>query len=1101
MGIFQTVQSVGNAIVETVRGRKRAKPDYVSPPSTGEPPGPYAGYGGFGQGWGPGGFRVNPNLPGARKDWYSAAGDLWRNSVVAACLGWMQDNGPSAVLETKIVKDTDEGWEEEPDPSHGLLQLLGPYGSPNKSYSQRAFWQSIYLSYKVDGNAFIIPARGAGGFGDPVELWWEPHWNVTPWRDINSPRLVDKYFIWRPNGRYIVDADEIIHLRDGIDPHNPMMGLSRLKSQCRNISGMNDAETYTAALVGNMGGIGVVWLPADGTDVDPKEARGEVNRIKRGTRGENSGNIIGLTLPGRIERVAMGPQEMALESILDRPEATICATIGVQAMSVGLAVGASQRTFSNIKEADRMSWMNGLIPMQDAILEDFGRQLLPMFADSAPIAMSCGSIAQISTRSSETPVTRRKRRSRSVTRRDRHAMNEARHGQPAAGQEGGDMTMAEEKQEAQEQFEAAQAAQMGGGAPDAGAGYEEDEYDDDAYFDEDDEEQDDIVKASVQARRDRSKRKAAQRQAAHGATGHAGPHRQGKFDTHKHPHGQHGQFARTGGSGPKPASQRAKAKTGGKKSPPKINKARRAKAANPHALVGTKGKTGGPEQANATKNEKTLAAAVGGKHAGIRQFTRAEGSPSGPAGSKYTGPNLAVDALKRDGDLRIGLEAKTMMNGKKTAITAHKDAIERKVNYAIRRPNRRVDTVVFDDRKTYNNGAEKANYSGHDLYYRRGFEGYSLSKMYKVRDHAELKQLVLMKDHELPEAARAGAKWQAWTAKGPSGDKARAKLHEDAVDEHASRLSKNLNRKARLRAEARGEGKAIMGYSLKLSSDGIKPAYYYLGSGQDIVDLGKWVATLPEDIYPDLKALCDEGETLDTEALQDQIEHALDEWPPDTDGVQVLAQTIATSIEVGNEDETASFDDGANGDDEDDEDEDEDDEDEELDAKAIVDLNEIYGDDNAAKAWAINRRRKKRKRKHHAGHHHGQGHYDTSKHPHDAQGHFARTTGGATHHAPAHAAGNGHAPTAVPKPKAAAAPKMTAEQAHAHMQHLHKNFRTMTHEGIHTHVHEMSSLSKGDVEAIAKDYRVEPLSSKKKTLDALADQASRLLTTHNRTRF
>ncbi len=462
MGFLDTVKKFGENVFNQVRGKK--PPLGVAPQTTGEPPGPYAGYGGFGQGFGPGGMRINPLLPGARKDWLGAAGDLWRNSVVAACLGWLSDNGVSAVLETKIVEDTDDGWEEKLDKSHPLLMLLGPYGKPNRSYSQKALWSAIYLSYKVDGNAFLIPSRGSGGVGDPLELWWEPHWNVTPWRDINSDRLVDYYFIWRPTGRYIVAADEIIHLRDGIDPHNPMMGLSRLKSQARNICGMNDAETYTAAIVSNMGGIGAVWMPKEGTDVDEKEARGEKRRIQRGSRGENAGNLVFLTLPGDIERIALSPQEMGLESILDRPEATITSVIGVQAMSIGLAVGANQRTFSNFEEANRASWMNGLIPMQDGILEDLGRQLLPMFAqttDRHVLRFNRTSVDALQRDAGEKAQEATSLREKGIA-----SLNESRSMVGLPPVEGGDKTPIEEAAEAQALFEKNQAAAMAQTQPD-----------------------------------------------------------------------------------------------------------------------------------------------------------------------------------------------------------------------------------------------------------------------------------------------------------------------------------------------------------------------------------------------------------------------------------------------------------------------------------------------------------------------------------------------------------------------------------------------------------------------------------------------------------
>lgn len=795
-----TVGTGDGAVNAAGGGRKKKPGTALAPQTTGEPPGPYAGYGGYGQGWGAGGVRINQLLPGARKDWLGAAGDLWRNSVVAACLGWLQDNGPSAVLEVKAVDKTPEGFKETVDNDHPLLDLLGPYGKPNQSYSQKTLWGALYLSYKVDGNAFIIPSRGSGGFGSPVELWWEPHWNVTPWRDINSSRLVDYYIIWRPTGRFVVAADDIIHLRDGIDPHNPTMGLSRLKSQARNIVGMNDAETYTASLVGNMGGIGVVWMPKEDTDVDEKQARGEKRRIQRSTRGENAGSVTALSLPGTIERIALSPQEMALESILDRPEATITSVIGVQAMSIGLAVGTNQRTFSNVKEADRMSWMNGLIPMQDGMLEDMGRQLLSMYGESTKqhvLRFNRTNVDALQRDAGEKATEAATLREKRIT-----TQNESRAMIGLPPQEGGDKTAAEEDAEAQAQFEKNQGAMTGvGGVGDPNAPENQtDDYSDEelapddtssAKADLDGDPPDDAIKASVAARREHSKRRAAQRHASRPGSA-SGPH--GRFEEGLHPR-DHGKFSsKPGGGGSatpasakpvsatkKPASKRT-SKAPGQKSARKIDRARRVKSATSHHLKGTTGKVGLNEKNHATAQEHVIAKALGAKAVGRRN-----------------GKDLPVDALKRGANgERHAIEVKTMMNGNKKNISVHADALTRKVNYAVRRPNRVVHTVVNDHRNTYNGGENKAAFSGHDLYYKRGVDAYKLTEMHKVKDHAELNRLVAMKDHELPAAARAGANWTKLT----TSDRARATLAKKADKAHDSRLAKDLNYKARKRAEA-----------------------------------------------------------------------------------------------------------------------------------------------------------------------------------------------------------------------------------------------------------------------------------------------------------
>lgn len=325
--------------------------------------------------------------PGARMDYSREAGDLSGNSVVAVCVGWLQDNFPTA--RPQVLRKSADG-SEDPDPEHDLLDLLA---RPNDAYSAAVLWGATVLDFKIDGNAYWIKWRDAGGEGRPVRLWYEPSvvgWQrqVVPWRAPGSPNLVDKYFINRPDGRYELDPADVVHFRDGLDPVNPMLGCSRLKKVLRNIVGLNRAESYTAAILG-MGGTGGILMPKnDSLPIDESEGLKFKARLERDTTGENAGRYGLVSWPMDFARPNLGPQEMALDTILDRPEATVCGAIGVSPMVVGLAVGNNTRTFSNYKEAENQTWVNGLVPMQDRMADDLGMQLLVDFEDTAGLRVA-----------------------------------------------------------------------------------------------------------------------------------------------------------------------------------------------------------------------------------------------------------------------------------------------------------------------------------------------------------------------------------------------------------------------------------------------------------------------------------------------------------------------------------------------------------------------------------------------------------------------------------------------------------------------------------------------------------------------------------------
>lgn len=152
------------------------------------------------------------------------------------------------------------------------------------------------------------------------------------------------------------------------------------------------------------------------------------------------------------------------------------------------------------------------------------------------------------------------------------------------------------------------------------------------------------------------------------------------------------------------------------------------------AAKATKGKVGKPEHVFAEKVEIQLARDLKGD-----QLSDSE----------------ALDVrVKGKGGREHAIEVKCRMKGKKKTLSVHDDALYRKVEYVRDNPKAAFHTVMIDHRDNYADGVHSANYSGHRLYYKRGCASYSVSMMYKVKDEAELRKLLEMKEHELPELAR-----------------------------------------------------------------------------------------------------------------------------------------------------------------------------------------------------------------------------------------------------------------------------------------------------------------------------------------------------------
>ena len=331
----------------------------------------FSGYGGSGNGlwswlWG--------TLPGSQTDWVKEAGTLWLNSAVSICLGWIADNLPEPELQ---VYRTSADGTREPIPGHPLPALVD---NPNPYYDGDTLWQATAVSYGADGNAYWLIARDAAGRGVPRELYWVPHWQIEPrWPDDGSDFI--SHYVYRPDGEEIVlQRSDVVHFRFGMDPHNPRLGMSRLKAVLREICSDNAAATYTAALLKNMGVPGVVISPAS---PDGKITKEQSDLLKEQWRervaGENRGKpfIAGGSI--KVDQLSLSPEQLALDKIRSVPEARIAGALRIPPIVVGFNVGLERSTFSNYAQARRAAYEDCLMPMGRRFARTLDRQLLPYF--------------------------------------------------------------------------------------------------------------------------------------------------------------------------------------------------------------------------------------------------------------------------------------------------------------------------------------------------------------------------------------------------------------------------------------------------------------------------------------------------------------------------------------------------------------------------------------------------------------------------------------------------------------------------------------------------------------------------------------------------
>lgn len=289
------------------------------------------------------------------------------SSVVVAPLQWMTRNFPDAPLRIRVKKGKDYTEIEPGDAGPGAL--LTVWANPNEYYDGRTLMKALLADYKTTGEAFVLKIR-AGGSKRWVSSWWAPSWSMTARWPEDGTEFISHWEYNIDGVPQRVETEDVIHFRDGIDPINSRRGFCAFKSLVREVFTDEEASTFTAALLSNLGVPGVVISPAAATM--GQGGRGVIldgDKVKQAYRqsfgGENRGEAMVLTAPTDIHVMSFNPQQLTLRDLRKLPEERVSGVFGIAAIVSSFGAGLDRSTFANFGEAREASYEEGLIPVQN----------------------------------------------------------------------------------------------------------------------------------------------------------------------------------------------------------------------------------------------------------------------------------------------------------------------------------------------------------------------------------------------------------------------------------------------------------------------------------------------------------------------------------------------------------------------------------------------------------------------------------------------------------------------------------------------------------------------------------------------------------------
>jgi HK97 family phage portal protein len=294
-------------------------------------------------------------------------------SVVMSVVQWVQRAWAEA---PPIVVTVDEDGELDYEPGSRAAALLL---NPNPAYGFDELFAGVLYSWMWAGNCYLLKIRN--GLGKVVEIWWVPHWMIRPRWPMGGGQFISHYEYTPGNGATIdIDPADVIHLRSGMDPKNPRLGLSQIQSALPELFVDITASEMSASLVNNHGVPGLVVSPDSEDGISEPQARDAERRINAKTRGGNRGRTIVMTGRAKVSQFGFDPSRMGLDSLHDIAEERVCSLTGVPSAVVGFSAGLEQtRVGASMTELRKLAWANCVIPNQRQVANQLTRQLLREF--------------------------------------------------------------------------------------------------------------------------------------------------------------------------------------------------------------------------------------------------------------------------------------------------------------------------------------------------------------------------------------------------------------------------------------------------------------------------------------------------------------------------------------------------------------------------------------------------------------------------------------------------------------------------------------------------------------------------------------------------
>ena len=315
---------------------------------------------------------------GGSPDYAEALEDVRLSAVVMACVGFVAKMLPRCPW---MLEQRAEGaW--EPMDAHPILDLLA---NPTPWHGGPEMLSALVCDYLTAGTGYwqrVGPTKE----GPPTELWWRPSWSLSPYLNPERTGLAGYAYevdgvttLWKPD-----DAVQVRNTQHGQNPANPWLGVSPLAALAPEVWINREATRMTAALLQNLGQIGVAVIPKlldNGAQIGSEDAQAMQKYLRESYSGSRRGDALFIEFPAEVHGGGLvDPDMMHPKALRDYVQEMVCSIYGLPPAVLQFGVGleaASQN--ATMVQLEKQAWETGILDVQMALASQIGRQLLPAF--------------------------------------------------------------------------------------------------------------------------------------------------------------------------------------------------------------------------------------------------------------------------------------------------------------------------------------------------------------------------------------------------------------------------------------------------------------------------------------------------------------------------------------------------------------------------------------------------------------------------------------------------------------------------------------------------------------------------------------------------